>query len=65
MVYPSKIQCRVRLPNGRSLRYYSKRRYDPKYPVVCMDESSKQLIKDVREPLAAKPGQVYKYEHRI
>jgi transposase len=39
-----------------------KRPYDPKYPVVCMDESSKQLIKDVREPLAAKPGQVYKYD---
>jgi transposase len=39
-----------------------KRPYDPKYPVVCMDESSKQLIKEVREPLPAKPGQVIKYD---
>jgi hypothetical protein len=39
-----------------------KRPYDPKYPVVCMDESSKQLIKEVREPLPAKPGQVTKYD---
>ena len=39
-----------------------KRPYDPKYPVVCVDESSKQLTKDVREPLRAKPGTVYKYD---
>lgn len=39
-----------------------KRPYDPKYPIVCMDESSKQLTKEVREPLIAKPGQVAKYD---
>jgi hypothetical protein len=39
-----------------------KRPYDPKYPVVCVDESSKQLTKDVREPLMAKPGTVLKYD---
>ena len=39
-----------------------KRPYDPKYPVVCVDESSKQLTKDVREPLAARSGTVYKYD---
>lgn len=32
--------------------------YDPKYPVVCMDESSKQLIGEVREPIPEKPGRV-------
>ena len=32
--------------------------YDPKYPVVCMDESSKQLIGEVREPIPGKPGRV-------
>lgn len=32
--------------------------YDPKFPVVCMDESSKQLIGEVREPIACKPGQI-------
>lgn len=31
--------------------------YDPDYPVVCMDESSKQLVGEVREPIACKPGQ--------
>lgn len=32
--------------------------YDPFYPVVCMDESCKQMVGEVREPIAAKPGQV-------
>ena len=31
--------------------------YDPDYPVVCMDESSVQLIGEVREPIPGKPGQ--------
>lgn len=31
--------------------------YDPDYPVVCMDESSKQLIGEVHTPIAGKPGQ--------
>jgi DDE superfamily endonuclease len=44
------------------------RPYDPERPVVCMDESSKQLIAEVRQPLPAKPGAVAKqdceYERR-
>ena len=32
------------------------RPYDPLYPVVCLDESSKQLVRDVREPLPMEPG---------
>jgi transposase len=39
-----------------------KRPYDPKYPVVCVDESSKQLIKEVRDPLPPQPGHVHKYD---
>jgi len=31
--------------------------YDPKHPVVCMDESCKQLIGEVRTPVPCKPGQ--------
>jgi hypothetical protein len=31
--------------------------YDPDYPVVCMDESNKQLIEEVRTPIPEKPGQ--------
>jgi len=30
--------------------------YDPDYPVVCMDESCKQLIGEVREPIPCAPG---------
>ena len=30
--------------------------YDPDYPVVCMDESSKQMIGEVRVPIPCTPG---------
>jgi hypothetical protein len=30
--------------------------YDPRRPVVCMDESSKQLVAEVRRPLGLQPG---------
>ena len=30
--------------------------YDPYYPVVCMDESCKQLVGEVRDPISCKPG---------
>ena len=30
--------------------------YDPLRPVICMDESPKQLIKETRLPLSRKPG---------
>src|SRR4051794_12920252 len=32
--------------------------YDPRFPVVCMDESSKQLVDEVRRPSEARPGRV-------
>jgi len=32
------------------------RPYDPKFPVLCMDESSMQLIGEVHEPIPAAPG---------
>lgn len=38
------------------------RPYDAKHPVVCMDECSKQLIGEVREPLPPKPGHVAKQD---
>ena len=34
-----------------------KQPYDIERPVVCMDESSKQLTKEVREPLPMVPKQ--------
>ena len=39
-----------------------KRPYDEKRPVVCMDESSKQLTKETRVPIPAEPGQPEKYD---
>lgn len=39
------------------------RPYDPDYPVVCMDETFKQLIGQTREPLAMIPGQVERFDH--
>lgn len=43
-----------------------KRPYDPLRPVVCMDESPKQLISETRKPIPASPGQParYDYEYR-
>jgi hypothetical protein len=32
------------------------RQYDPAFPVLCMDESSIQLIGEVQEPIPAAPG---------
>ena len=39
------------------------RPYDPKRPQVCLDEASKQLLADVREPLPMKPGQVERFDN--
>lgn len=36
--------------------------YDPAYPVVCMDESCKQMIGEVHEPIPGKPGAVKKID---
>jgi hypothetical protein len=45
-----------------------KRPYDPARPVVCLDETSKQLIGETRTPVPAEPGQVqridYEYERK-
>jgi hypothetical protein len=32
------------------------RPYDPLFPVICMDEASKQLVGEVRDPLPMRPG---------
>lgn len=36
---------------------------DPKRPVVCMDETFKQLIGETREPLPPLPGRVERFDH--
>lgn len=37
--------------------------YDPEYPVICVDEKSKQLIEEIRTPIPMKPGQPEKYDY--
>src|ERR1700677_2656524 len=39
------------------------RPHDPESPVVCLDESSKQLIAETRVPIAAKPGHPARYDY--
>lgn len=38
------------------------RPYDSEFPVVCMDESPKQLIGEVRAPIPMRPGQIRKID---
>lgn len=38
------------------------RPYDPKRPVVCLDETFRQLVGEVREPLPPAPGRVERYD---
>ena len=42
------------------------RPYNPREPVVCVDEKSKQLLQQTRSPIAPKPGQCPKedYEYK-
>jgi transposase len=44
------------------------RPYDPRRPQVCLDETSKQLVAETREPMPAAPGQPervdYEYERK-
>ena len=39
------------------------RPYDPRRPVVCMDETRKQLIRETRTPITAEPGRVMCYDY--
>ena len=38
------------------------RAYDEQQPLVCMDETSKQQIMEVRLPIAIQPGRPYRYD---
>lgn len=36
--------------------------YHPNRPVVCMDETTKQLVSEIRRPLPAEPGRPARYD---
>lgn len=40
------------------------RPYNPVYPLVCFDESSKQLISEIRQPLTAQPGKPERFDYQ-
>jgi hypothetical protein len=48
--------------NMENLLEVYKRPYDEKRPVVCMDESPKQLIGETKTPIEAKPGSLEKFD---
>jgi len=59
------------IPPGRSAEFVCAmemvldvyhRPYDPDFPVVCMDETSKQLVAETRLPLPPLPGQPERYD---
>jgi len=37
--------------------------HDPRTPIVCMDETSKQLTKETRRPLSPRPGAPLRYDY--
>jgi DDE superfamily endonuclease len=39
------------------------RPHDPEFPVVCLDETSKQLITETRVPIPAKPGYPARHDY--
>jgi hypothetical protein len=59
------------LPSGPSAEFVAAmedvlevyhRPQDPSRPMVCMDECSKQLVAEVRDPLPLRPGDVAKFD---
>ena len=43
-----------------------KRPFSPRFPVICMDESPRQLIGETKVPILASPGRpaIHDYEYR-
>jgi len=41
----------------------SQRPYDPRHPLVNMDEKPVQLIQETRTPLPAQPGKPLRYDY--
>ena len=39
------------------------RPYDPRRPLICMDETNKQLLTDTSEPLPMQPGRPQRFDH--
>jgi len=42
-----------------------KRPYNAEIPVICMDESPKQLIKETKLPIKARAGSLAKFDYEF
>jgi hypothetical protein len=40
-----------------------KQRYDPEVPLLCMDETAKQLTKETRRTIHSRPGRPERYDY--
>jgi hypothetical protein len=40
-----------------------RRPFDPEFPLICMDETSKQLTRETRKPLQTGPGKSTRYDY--
>lgn len=58
----AKITSEYRERMYRLLDLYEEE-YNHRYPVVCVDEKSKQLIEDTRKPFPLKPGSAAKHDY--
>jgi hypothetical protein len=61
----TRITAEYRKKMYRLLDLYEKA-YDANYPVVCVDEKSKQMIQDVLQPIKKNPGgyRLHDYEYK-
>ena len=51
------------VPNMEMVLDVYKRHYVPERPVVCIDESPKQLIAEAKSPIPAAPGRQARYDY--
>ena len=59
---PASGQCRIRVRHGGRAGGYH-REYQDNEVLVCLDETSKQLVQETRRPLPPRPGAAMAYDH--
>jgi hypothetical protein len=63
---PARSQCGLRRGHGRRAgnpRVAARGPRDPDRPLVCLDETSKQLIAETRAPIPPKPGRPARHDY--
>jgi hypothetical protein len=58
----ARSQCGLRRRHGRCAGNYQRPR-DPDRPLVCLDETSKQLVAETRAPIPPKPGRPARHDY--